>query len=149
MPGTGFTFTAGSQEAARRLLYKDAEGDQQMMNIFAALLLGAATFAAFNLVTRTVEAQRREIGIGMALGARRACSRCDRCCSAPRWRLGDCARDPGWFAANASLRSVMQTFFPLPVLRTPMQLGVFAQGAALGLAVSLPQPRSRCDARSQ
>ena len=31
----------------------------------------------------------------------------------------------------------MQSFFPLPVLRTPMQLEVFAQGAALGLAVSL------------
>ena len=29
-------------EAVRRLLYKDAEGDQQMMDIFAALLLGAA-----------------------------------------------------------------------------------------------------------
>jgi putative ABC transport system permease protein len=70
VPGTGFTFTAGTQEPARRLLYKDAEGDQQMMNIFAALLLGAAAFAAFNLVGRTVEAQRREIGIGMALGVR-------------------------------------------------------------------------------
>ena len=44
---------------------------------------------------------------------------------------------PAGLAANAWLRSVMQTFFPLPVLRTPMQLGVFAQGAALGLAVSL------------
>jgi putative ABC transport system permease protein len=70
VPGTGFTFTAGTQEPARRLLYKDAEGDQQMMNIFAALLLGAAAFAAFNLVGRTVEAQRREIGIGMAFGVK-------------------------------------------------------------------------------
>ena len=39
-----------------------------MMDIFAALLLGAAAFAAFNLISRTIEAQRREIGIGMALG---------------------------------------------------------------------------------
>jgi putative ABC transport system permease protein len=30
----------------------------------------------------------------------------------------------------------MQSFFPLPVLKTPMQVGVFVQGAALGLAVS-------------
>ena len=41
-----------------------------MMDIFAALLLGAAAFAAFNLISRTIEAQRREIGIGMALGVR-------------------------------------------------------------------------------
>jgi len=54
--GTGLTFNTGSQEAAHRLLYRDAEGDQQMMDIFAALLLGAAAFAAFNLISRTIEA---------------------------------------------------------------------------------------------
>jgi RND superfamily putative drug exporter len=36
--------------------------------LVGGLLLGAAVFAAFNLISRTVEAQRREIGIGMALG---------------------------------------------------------------------------------
>ena len=138
VPGTGFTFTAGSQEAARRLLYKDAEGDQQMMNIFAALLLGAAAFAAFNLVSRTVEAQRREIGIGMALGARpRVLALRPLLLGGQVAVLGIALGIPAGLAANAWLRSVMQTFFPLPVLRTPMQLGVFAQGAALGLAVSL------------
>ena len=138
VPGIGFTFTAGSQEAARRLLYKDAEGDQQMMNIFAALLLGAAAFAAFNLVSRTVEAQRREIGIGMALGARpRVLALRPLLLGGQVAVLGIALGIPAGFAANAWLRSVMQTFFPLPALRTPMQLGVFAQGAALGLAVSL------------
>ena len=44
---------------------------------------------------------------------------------------------PAGLAANAWLRSVMQSFSPLPVLKTPMQIGVFIQGAALGLAVSL------------
>ena len=34
-------------------------------------------------------------------------------------------------------RSVTESFFPLPVLKTPMQIGVFIQGAALGLAVLL------------
>ena len=138
LPGTGFTFTTGGQEAARRLLYKDAEGDQQMMDVFAALLLGAAAFAAFNLISRAVEAQRREIGIGMALGVR------------PRtlaWRplllgsqvaiLGIALGVPAGLAANAWLRSVMESFFPLPVLKTPMQVGVFMRAAALGLGISL------------
>ena len=87
LPGTGFTFTTGSHEAARRLLYKDAEGDQQMMDIFAALLLGAAAFAAFNLISRTIEAQRREIGIGMALGVNPGPWRAGRCCSEARSRF--------------------------------------------------------------
>ena len=138
LPGTGFTFTTGAQEPARRLLYKDAEGDQQMMDIFAALLLGAAAFAAFNLISRTIEAQRREIGIGMALGVRpRVLARRPLLLGGQVALLGVALGIPAGFAANAWLRSVMQSFFPLPVLKTPMQVGVFVQGAALGLAVSL------------
>ncbi len=138
LPGTGFTFTTGSQEAARRLLDKDAEGDQQMMDIFAALLLGAAAFAAFNLISRTIEAQRREIGIGMALGVSpRALARRPLLRGGQVAALGIALGIPAGFAANAWLRSVMQSFFPLPVLKTPMQIGVFIQGAALGVAVSL------------
>ena len=138
LPGTGFTFTLGSQEAARRLLYKDAEGDQQMMDIFAALLLGAAAFAAFNLISRAVEAQRREIGIGMALGVRpRVLARRPLLLGGQVALMGIVLGVPAGFAANAWLRSVMQSFFPLPVLKTPMQVGVFVQGAVLGLVVSL------------
>ena len=115
VPGTGFTFTAGSQEATHRLLYKDAEGDQQMMNIFAALLLGAAAFAAFNLVSRTVEAQRREIGIGMALGARpRALALRPLLLSAQVAVLGIALGIPAGFAANARLRSVSRHSSPCP-----------------------------------
>ncbi|NIR40901.1 MAG: hypothetical protein GWN79_24365, partial [Actinobacteria bacterium] len=57
---------------AFRLLYEDIESDQQVWNMISALVLLAAALAAFNLVTRIVEAQRREIGIGMALGVPRA-----------------------------------------------------------------------------
>ena len=138
LSGIGFTFTTGSQEAARRLLYKDSEGDQQMMDIFAALLLGAAAFAAFNLISRTIEAQRREIGIGMALGVSpRALARRSLLLGGQVAALGIALGIPAGFAANALVDVVMQSFFPLPVLRTPMQIGVFIQGAAHGVAVSL------------
>jgi putative ABC transport system permease protein len=137
LPATGFTFTTTSEEPARRLLYKDAEGDQQMMDIFAALLLGAAAFAAFNLISRTIEAQRREIGIGMALGVSpRALARRPLLLGGQVALLGIALGIPAGLAANAWLRSVMQSFFPLPVLKTPMNIGVFLQGAALGLGVS-------------
>ncbi len=60
--------TTLAEEPAHRVLYKDASGDQQLFNIFGLLILAGAALAAFNLATRIVEAQRREIGIGMALG---------------------------------------------------------------------------------
>ncbi len=49
-------------------LYADARNDQETWNAFALLILLGAGFAAFNLVTRLIDAQRREIGVGMALG---------------------------------------------------------------------------------
>jgi putative ABC transport system permease protein len=138
LPRTGFTFTAGSQEASPRLLYKDAEGDQQTMNIFAFLLLGAAAFAAFNLVSRSVEAQRREIGIGMALGVRPSSLALRPLLLGVQVAvLGVVLGVAVGLWANAWLRSIMETFFPLPVFQTPLQVSVFARGAALGLAVSL------------
>ncbi len=68
--GTGLAVTVMERrdENAYRLLYDDIEGDQQFWNVFAALILAGAAFGAFNLSSRMVEAQRREIGIGMALG---------------------------------------------------------------------------------
>ena len=138
LPGTGVTITPGGQEPARRLLYKDAEGDQQMMDIFAVLLLGAAAFAAFNLVSRSVEAQRREIGIGMALGVppRQLAVR-PLLLGAQVAIVGVALGIPVGLATNAWLRSVIESFFPLPVVRTPLDLGLFARAAGLGVAISL------------
>jgi putative ABC transport system permease protein len=138
LPGTGFTFTTGSEEPARRMMYQDAKGDQQMMDIFAYLLLGAAAFAAFNLVSRAVEAQRREIGIGMALGVRTSTLAIRPLMLGLQVALlGLLLGIPAGLAANSWLRGVMESFFPLPVWRTPMDVGVFAEAAGLGLVVSL------------
>jgi putative ABC transport system permease protein len=138
LPATGFSFTEASQEPARRLIEKDAEGDQKLMNIFAALLLGAATFAAFNLISRTIEAQRREIGVGMALGVEpRALARRPLLLGAQIALLGVLLGLPVGVAGNAALGSVMETFFPLPVLDTELRPATFAQGAALGLVLPL------------
>ena len=57
-----------ADDPVRRALYEDAHNDQRTWNVFAFLILFGAAFAAFNLVTRMIESQRREIGVGMALG---------------------------------------------------------------------------------
>jgi putative ABC transport system permease protein len=138
LPDTGFTFTGRDQEPAHRLIYKDAEGDQEMLDIFAFLLLGAATFAAFNLISRTVEAQRREIGIGMALGVEpRALARRPFLLSAQIAIAGVALGIPVGLAADAWLAGVMDQFFPLPVVRASFQTDLYVQGAVLGVALPL------------
>ena len=136
--GAGFTVTDRDREPAHRLIYNDAEGDQEMLDIFAFLLLGAATFAAFNLISRVVEAQRREIGIGMALGAEpRALARRPFLLGGQIALAGVAFGIPVGLAADAWLAGVMDQFFPMPVVRAEFQAPLYLQGAALGVALPL------------
>ena len=138
VPDAAFAVTRGSDETARRLLYRDAEGDQEMLDIFAALLLAAAGLATFNLASRTVEAQRREIGIGMALGVEpRALARRPLLLAAQLGLIGVMLGLPAGVAANGWLRTVLEDFFPLPVLETPVEFGLFVRGALIGLMLPL------------
>ncbi|MGZ4730494.1 MAG: ABC transporter permease, partial [Acidimicrobiales bacterium] len=70
-PSVGYTWTNGTDDPARVELYHGVASSQQLYTIFAALLLAGAAFGAFNLTVRIVEAQRREIGVAMALGTPR------------------------------------------------------------------------------
>lgn len=68
LPGVGTIVTTREEDPAYALSQADIEGDQQIYDIFAALIFAGAVVAAFNLVTRIVESQRREIGVAMVLG---------------------------------------------------------------------------------
>ncbi len=70
LPDVKADVTTGPEEQAYRILFRDAKNDQRYLSFFGLLVLLGACVAAFNLVSRTVEAERREIGIGMALGVR-------------------------------------------------------------------------------
>ncbi|MET0524501.1 MAG: ABC transporter permease [Nocardioides sp.] len=121
---------------AYRVLYDDIEGDQQLWRVIALLVLLGAAFAAMNLTTRIVEAQRREIGIGMALGvpARLLAVR-PLLFGAQIALLGvGLGLVAGW-AISIPLREVFVGMIPLPVWHTPMQADVFAQAAALGFVL--------------
>ena len=138
LPGTGFAYTRRTAEPAHRLIYEDAKNDQQMLDIFAALLLGAAAFAAFNLVSRAVESQRREIGIGMALGVRPARLAIRPVLLGVQIALvGVAIGIPFGLLANSWFGSLLSTWFPLPVGERPFEPDLFVAGAALGLALPL------------
>jgi putative ABC transport system permease protein len=70
-PANGFEISTRDDDPVAKMLYLDAKNDQSMWNSIAILFLIGAMLGAFNLAGRIVEAQRRQIGIGMALGVPR------------------------------------------------------------------------------
>jgi putative ABC transport system permease protein len=147
-PGVGATVTRGSEEPVSRLLYRDAEGDQKIWRVLSFLVLLGAALAAYNLTSRTIQAQRREIGIGMALGV-------------PPGRL---ALRPLLMGAEIAVLGVLfgillgfvlsrlfgallEDLLPLPELETPFLFSQFALAAVIGfllpfLGVLLPVRRA-------
>ena len=137
LPEVGTTVTTTEEIGAHRILYRDAQGDQELMNVFAALVLAGAALAAFNLVSRIVDSQRREIGIGRALGASTL-----RVAVRPMLLgleiaiLGVVLGVITGLVIQALLADVLADALPaLPVIETPFQVSVFVRGALVGLAV--------------
>lgn len=138
LAGSGLTVTNVDAVDARRILYEDIDNDQQLFTAFAVLVLVAAALAAFNLVNRIVEAQRREIGIGMALGApRRLLSVRPLMVGLQIAVIGVIAGVVvGWMVARA-MQGMLESLLPMPEYRTPFQVGSFGRGAALGVAIPI------------
>ena len=134
----GAEVTTLLDEPAHRILYNDAEGDQRLFEIFAYLILAGAAFAAFNLASRIVEAQRREIGVGMALGVPPK-----ELAIRPLLLGAEIAVAGTVFGlalgllAGEVFRNALHDLLPLPEMRTPFELSVFIRGALLGLILPL------------
>ncbi len=134
--GVSATVSTKAEEPSYRLLYDDLEGDQTVWTAITLLVLGAASLAAFNLVGRVVDAQRREIGIQMALGVppRRIALR-PIVMAAQVALLGAVLGIGVGVWAGAALKGVFESFLPLPEWVTPFQFGAYARAAALGFIV--------------
>ena len=136
--GLSATISTREDADAVRVLYEDIDNDQRFWNALSGLVLGAAALAAFNLVTRIVEAQRRELGIGMALGVpRRQLAIRPLLVGLQVSVIGTIAGLGMGFLIGNAFADLLESFLPLPIHRTPFQFGVFAQAAALGLVVPL------------
>ncbi len=137
-PGVGFTITPKDEDRVLRYLYDDIDGDQRFYNIFAIMILAGAAFAALNLTVRIVEAQRREIGIGMALGvpAKTLASR-TLLVGAQVALLGVVFGIGVGLVIGAGMASLLRDFQPLPAWITHFQPGVFLFGALLGFFLPL------------
>lgn len=136
--GLGVTVMTKEDEDAYRILYDDIEGDRQFWNVFAGLILVGAAFGAFNLSSRMVEAQRRELGIGMALGASRVQLAMRPMLVGVEIAVAGVVMGIAIGALVVELiRPVYTTMLPLPVWITDFQWAQFARGAALGLMIPL------------
>ncbi len=136
--GVSATIATRDDADAVRVLYEDIDNDQRFWNALSALVLLAAALAAFNLINRIVEAQRREIGIGMALGVPRSQLAVRPMLIGVQVAvLGTVAGlGVGLLVGNA-FANLLESFLPLPVHRTPFQLGVYLQAAMLGIAIPI------------
>jgi len=132
-PPVSATVTTQAQIESRRILYEDIKGDTELWRVIALLVLGGAAFAALNLTARIVEAQRREIGIGMALGVRpRLLALRPLLFGAQVAIMGVLLGIAVGYAVGIPLSNVFTSMLPLPVWQTPFQAGTYAQAAAIG-----------------
>jgi putative ABC transport system permease protein len=136
--GVSATVTTREDADAVRVLYEDIDNDQRFWNALSALVLLAAALAAFNLINRIVEAQRREIGIGMALGVpRRQLAVRPMLIGVQVAVLGTIAGLAVGFFVGRAFGNLLETFLPLPRHRTPFQYDVYLRAAVLGIAIPI------------
>src|SRR5215472_3942031 len=135
-PPVSATVTTRAGIPSYRVLYDDIKGDEQLWRAIAVLVLAGAAFAALNLTTRIVEAQRREIGIGMALGVRPRLLAVRPLLFAAQVALIGVVFGAGvGYLVGIPLAGVFEGLLPLPVWRTPFQAGMFAQAAVIGFVL--------------
>lgn len=134
--GVGVDVTMKEEDPSYRILFEDVENDQEMFSIFAILIFAGAVMGAFNLITRLSEAQRREIGISMALGiSPRKIALRPLLVGAQIALLGVGFGVLVGVLLGQLMRSVLVSFLPLPVWITEFQWSLFIWVAVVGFVV--------------
>ena len=134
--GVGVDVTMKEEDPSYQVLFEDVENDQEMYSFFAILIFAGAVMGAFNLITRLSEAQRREIGISMALGiSPRKIALRPLLVGAQIALLGVGFGVLVGVLLGQLMRSVLVSFVPLPVWITDFQWSLFIWVAVVGFAV--------------
>jgi putative ABC transport system permease protein len=133
LPGRTLSVHTAAEDDAQDIIYKEIDSDQEFYAIFAFVILGGATLAAFNLTSRIVESHRRQIGISMALGLpRRWIAFRPILVGAQVALLGVALGMVVGNVLDAGMDNLLQHYFPLPVWSAPFQPVVFLQAALVG-----------------
>jgi putative ABC transport system permease protein len=134
--GVGTQVTTRDDNAAYQTLTTDVENDQQMFNALAFLLFAGAVVAAFILIHRLAQQQRREIGVSMALGVspRQIAAR-PLLVSAQIALLGVALGVGVGVLIGLGFQSLLVDLIPLPIWDTSFQAGLFATVAVVGFLI--------------
>lgn len=138
LANTGLSFMTPQDDPAYNMLYKDIKSDEVFWRWIAYLFLAGAVFGAFNLATRLVEAQRREIGIQLALGIppRRIAIRPLLVAFQIAFLGVVFGLIIGLVIGNA-FGDLIREMMPMPVFLMSFQPGIFLEAAALGVVLPL------------
>lgn len=134
--GVGTEVSTRDDNASYEALTKDVDNDQRIFNVLAFLLFSGAVVAAYIMLHRLAQQQRREIGVAMALGVppRRIAVR-PLLVSAQIAVLGVVfGVGIGMLVGNA-MQGIMEDFVPLPIWQTPFQTRLFAGVAVAGFLI--------------
>ncbi|MGB5432509.1 MAG: FtsX-like permease family protein [Acidimicrobiia bacterium] len=132
----GTTVLTRDDNLSYTALTTDIDQDRAVFNALAFLLIAGAVGAAFNLIHRLAEQQRREIGIGMALGTRPwVLATRPLLVSAQIAVLGVAFGVAVGVLLGNAMGSVFEDSIPLPIWATAFPVTMFARVAVIGLIV--------------
>jgi putative ABC transport system permease protein len=135
-PGVGFTLMVREDDPVYVLMFEGIDMNQEFYDLIAVLFLAGAMFGAFNLASRIVESQRRQIGIGMALGVPpRLLAVRPLLVGAQIALLGAVFGLVMGVGIARIAEAWMRTLMPMPHYGALLQTGVFLRAALLGLVL--------------
>jgi putative ABC transport system permease protein len=135
-PQVAASFMLPADDAAYNELYGDIGGDQSTYLIISYLFLAGAAFGVFNLASRLVEAQRREIGISMALGIPNAAIAIRPLLIAVQIAsLGLILGLSVGYPISQIFGQILKNMMPMPVSETPFLFAPYARAAILGIVL--------------
>lgn len=136
-PEVGVSMEKRTENLSYRTLYDDINSDEELLGMVSFILMLGAAFGAFILIGRIVDAQRREIGINMALGVPPGrIARRYLLIGAQIALLGTVLGAFFSLLINRPLAAELNKMFPLPYLDSSFQTALFAQAAFFGVLVS-------------
>lgn len=135
-PEIGVDLEKRTENRAFRVLDDDIKSDQELLDGLAILMLLGAGFGAFILIGRIVDAQRREIGINMALGVSpRHIARRYLLIGAQIAFLGMILGALLGLLINQPLANELNKLMPLPYLDSSFQTDLYLKSALVGLLI--------------
>ena len=112
--------------------------DQDFSNVIAVLLFAGAGFAALNFSARMVQAQRREIGVSMAIGENpRSIAVRPMLIGIQIGILGVVLGVAVGYLFSGQAVAVAQASYTYPVFEQPFNPAIYARAAAIGFALPL------------